>query len=172
MNFSDESIGTSLLSVIVEAQLKNRIPKDVVINFSKDEFGLFRIVLSFLATFGVISAVKQLLRYKDAEIVSSEVRNLFLDTYSINSGMELDKWIKMSNCITYEVQKIYNSEMVREKQISEIGLLLISASCINKEEEYFEEKLVNKCGIIGMKILESAKEGTCLIFNPTGTQIP
>ena len=171
MNFSDESIGTSLLSVVVEAQLKNRIPKDVVINFSKDEFGLFMIVLSFLATFGVISTVKQLLPCRDAEIVSSEVRNLFLDTYSKNSGMELDKWIKMFNYITSEVQKIFNSEMVREKQISEIGLLLLSASCIN-EEEYFEEKLVNKCGIIGMKIFESAKEGTCLILNPTGSQRP
>ena len=33
------------------------------------------------------------------------------------------------------------------------------------EKEYFEEKLVIECGLIGMKIFESAKEDTSLILS-------
>ena len=118
-----------LQGAIAKAQLDHSYSKNVRDNISYHEHGLLSIVTSFLATYGVISALFKTLPKVEAEEVSRNIVEIAMGIYSSNSGMAKDKWIRIYEDISGELDDVINNKMHPEQKIIELGTFLLSHAC-------------------------------------------
>lgn len=147
-----------LQGAIAKAQLDHSYSKNVRDNISYHEHGLLSIVTSFLATYGVISALFKTLPKVEAEEVSRNIVEIAMGIYSSNSGMAKDKLIRIYEDISGELDDVINNKMQPEQKIIELGTFLLSHACIEKEK--FAAPLVIECGENGFRVIKTATSET------------
>jgi hypothetical protein len=147
-----------LQGAIAKAQLDHSYSKNIRDNISYHEHDVLLTVIAFLATYGVISTLHKTLPKVEAEEVAQNIKEIAMSIFSSNSGMAKDKWIKMYEYISGKLDVVINNKMQPEQKIIELGTLLLSHACIERED--FAAPLVIECGENGFRVLKTATSET------------